>query len=148
MGVLNNPKLHAIIKSGWHGTCPRCGKASMFQSWLKLQKNCPSCGLDYSFANADDGPAFFALCITAFPLTFIAVWLEVTYSPPWWVHVLTSVPILAFGCLASLRPFKGLLVASQYMNSAVEAGTEDLWAKLNAREKEQGATPRDTGEQP
>lgn len=142
MGVLNDPKLHAILRSGWHGTCPRCGRASMFQSWLKLHKRCPACGLDYSNANTDDGPAFFALCITAFPLTFFAVWLEVVYSPPWWVHVLTSVPILAVGCLATLRPFKGWLVASQYMNNALEAGTEDLWAKLNAREDDSGEETR------
>ncbi|MFD1960810.1 DUF983 domain-containing protein [Novosphingobium panipatense] len=45
----------------------------MFRRWLKLQDHCPSCGLDYGFAAPDDGPAFFSLCIVAFPLTF-AVW--------------------------------------------------------------------------
>ena len=130
MALLANPKFRWIVQSGWKGLCPRCGKGPMFRGWLKLQKACPTCGLDYKFANADDGPAFFALCITAFPLTFFAVWLEVAYSPPWWVHVLTSVPILGFGCLATLRPFKGWLVASQYMNEAYQAGTEDQWAKL------------------
>ncbi|MFY8194754.1 DUF983 domain-containing protein [Novosphingobium sp. B1] len=128
-----NPKFDWILRCGWKGLCPRCGKGPMFDGWLKLQKTCPECGLDYQFANADDGPAFFALCITAFPLTFFAVWLEVAYAPPWWVHVLTSVPILGIGCLATLRPFKGWLVASQYVNKAVEAGTEGLWAKLNSR---------------
>ena len=52
------------------------------------------------------------------------------------MHVLTSVPILGVGCLATLRPFKGWLVASQYVNKATEAGTEDLWAKLHARDDE------------
>ncbi|WP_179505764.1 MULTISPECIES: DUF983 domain-containing protein [unclassified Sphingomonas] len=133
MALLANPKFRWIAHCGWKGLCPRCGKASMFAGWLKLAHRCPACGLDLGFARADDGPAFFALCLTAFPLTFFAVWLEVAYSPPWWVHLLTSVPILAIGCLGSLRPFKGWLVASQYMNRATEAGTEGLWAKLEER---------------
>ena len=94
------------IISGVTCRCPRCGKGHMFKGWLKLADRCESCGLDYSFANTGDGPAFFALCITAFPLTFLVVWVQVAYDPPWWVHVLTSVPVLAIGCLATLRPFK------------------------------------------
>jgi uncharacterized protein (DUF983 family) len=118
LGLIKDEKLKRILHCGWHGKCPQCMKASMFDGWLKLVEKCPECGLDYSFAHADDGPAFFALCITAFPLVFVAVWLEVEFSPPWWVHALVSVPILAFGCLGSLRPFKGWLVASQYLNKA------------------------------
>ncbi len=118
MGLLDNDKLRFILRSGWRGTCPKCAKASMFDGWLKLVTRCPVCGLDYGFAHADDGPAFFALCLTAFPLMFVLVWVEVTFSPPWWVHALVSAPILAVGCLGSLRPFKGWLVASQYVNDA------------------------------
>ena len=106
----------------------------MFDGWLKLAARCPVCGLDYRFAHADDGPAFFALCITAFPLMFVLVWVEVTFAPPWWVHALVSAPILGLGCLGSLRPFKGWLVASQYLNEAIEAGTEASWERLNAGE--------------
>ena len=38
---------------------------------------------------------------------------------------------MAAGCLLPLRPIKGWLVASQYMNKAQEAGTAGLWAKLH-----------------
>lgn len=134
MSVFSNEKFRWILRCGWKGLCPRCGKGPMFAGWLKLAKACPACGLDFGFARADDGPAFFALCITAFPLTFVAVWLEVKYSPPWWVHLLTSVPILLIGCVATLRPFKGWLVASQWVNQATEAGTEGLWARLEKRD--------------
>ena len=119
-----------IARTGWHGLCPRCGKGPLFKSWLKLRESCPECGLDYSFASPDDGPAFFALCITAFPLIFFVVWLEVAYAPPWWVHVLTSGPLMALGTVASLRPFKGWLVASQYVNRAEQAGAEGLRRSL------------------
>ena len=36
-------------------------------------------------------------------------------------------------CLLPLRPIKGWLVASQYINRAQEAGTASLWAKLDGR---------------
>ena len=77
-----------IMKSGWKGLCPRCGEGRMFKSWLKITDRCECCGLDYRFASPDDGPAFFSLCIAALPLIAIVVWVEVAFSPPWWVHLL------------------------------------------------------------
>lgn len=133
-------KFRWIMKSGWKGLCPRCGKGHMFSSWLKVTKKCEVCGLDYRFATPDDGPAFFSLCIVAFPLTFLLVWIEVAYNPPLWVHLFTSVPIMILGCLLPLRPIKGWLVASQYVNRAQEAGTGTLWAKLHGRTPEEGSS--------
>lgn len=107
----------------------------MFRKWLKLTDQCPVCALDYSFAAPDDGPAFFSLCIVAFPLTFVAVWIQAALDPPFWVHLVTSLPLLVFGCIFPLQPIKGWLVASQFANDAQEAGTEKLWAQLNASAK-------------
>lgn len=122
-----------IFQCGLKGLCPRCGKGPMFRKWLKLQDECPNCSLSYNFAAPDDGPAFFSLCIVAFPLTFFAVWLQVKYEPPFWVHLLTSFPLLGIGCVLPLQYIKGWLVASQYANKAREAGTEKLWAELHGR---------------
>ncbi|AXB76245.1 DUF983 domain-containing protein [Novosphingobium sp. P6W] len=122
-----------IFHCGLKGLCPRCGKGRMFRKWLKLNDKCPACDLSYDFAAPDDGPAFFSLCIVAFPLTFFAVWLQVKFEPPFWVHLLTSFPLLGIGCVVPLQYIKGWLVASQYVNKAQEAGTEKLWAQLNAR---------------
>ncbi|MDE8650728.1 DUF983 domain-containing protein [Novosphingobium album (ex Liu et al. 2023)] len=130
-------KLRWIIWTGWHGLCPRCGRASMFRKWLKLADHCPACGLNYQFASPDDGPAFFSLCIIAFPLTFFVVWLQVAFEPPFWVHLIVSVPLMVAGCVLPLQWIKGWLVASQYVNKAQEAGTEQLWAKLNLRERQE-----------
>jgi uncharacterized protein (DUF983 family) len=130
----NNAKLGWILKSGWEGLCPRCGKGHMFRSWLKVSDKCEMCGLDYRFAAPDDGPAFFSLCIVAFPLVFLIVWLQVAYDPPFWVHLVSTVPAMVLGCLLPLRPIKGWLVASQYVNRAQEAGTERLWAQLHGRD--------------
>ena len=61
----------------------------------------------------------------------LVVWLQVALEPPFWVHLLTSFPLISLGCALPLRPIKGWLVASQYVNKAQEAGTEKLWAQLN-----------------
>lgn len=105
----------------------------MFRKWLKIVDKCSTCDLDYRFAAPDDGPAFFSLCIVAFPLTFFVLWLQIAFDPPVWVFLLTSVPLMTLGCLLPLRPIKGWLVASQFVNRAQEAGTAHLWNKLDGR---------------
>lgn len=129
--MTDREKFRWILHCGLRGLCPRCGEGRMFQSWLKIVDRCDVCGLDYRFAAPDDGPAFFSLCIIALPLIAIVVWIEVAFSPPFWVHLLTSVPVMAAGTLLPLRPIKGLLVASQFVNRAQEAGTQKLWARMH-----------------
>jgi uncharacterized protein (DUF983 family) len=106
---------------GIRARCPRCGRGHLFHGFLTLAPSCEVCGLDYSFADPADGPAFFVISIVSFPVIAFAAWLELTYSPPIWVHLLTSAPLLIGGCLALLRPLKGWLVAAQYINKAGEA---------------------------
>jgi uncharacterized protein (DUF983 family) len=130
-----NDKARWILHCGIKGLCPRCGKGRMFRKFLKLQDRCPVCDLNYNFAAPDDGPAFFSLCIVAFPLTFFVVWLQIRFEPPFWVHLVTSIPLLGLGCVLPLQYIKGWLVASAYVNNAQEAGTEKLWAKLNSRDE-------------
>jgi uncharacterized protein (DUF983 family) len=141
--LVGNETLSWILKAGWEGLCPRCGRGHMFKSWLKISDQCEACGLSYRFAAADDGPAFFSLCIIAFPLIFFVVWLQVVYAPPLWVHVFTSVPLMVVGCLLPLRPIKGWLVASQYVNRAQEAGTDKLWAGIDGRSGQTGKSAFD-----
>jgi uncharacterized protein (DUF983 family) len=128
-------KFRWILRSGWKGLCPRCGVGRMFQSWLRIVPKCGNCGLDYRFAAPDDGPAFFSLCIIALPLIAIVVWLEVAYEPPYWVHLVTSVPLMVAGTILPLRPIKGWLVASQFVNRAQESGTQGLWSELHGTER-------------
>nr|WP_298897854.1 DUF983 domain-containing protein [uncultured Altererythrobacter sp.] len=136
MTQLETDKRKWIFKSGWKGLCPRCGKGAMFKSWLKITDTCEVCRLDYRFASPDDGPAFFSLCFVAFPLMFLVVWIQVAFEIPVPVLILIAVPLMSIGCVLPLRPIKGWLVASQYVNRSMEAGTEKLWAQMHAREGE------------
>jgi uncharacterized protein (DUF983 family) len=42
-------------------------------------------------------------------------------SPPFWVHLVTSLPLLLITTVLPLRPIKGWLVASQFFFKAREA---------------------------
>lgn len=100
--------------------CPRCGRGHLFNGFLKLAPRCDACGLDYSFADPADGPAFFVMMTAAVPATAFGIWLELTYSPPLWVHAVTTLPIVLIACTLPLRFFKGWLVAEQYIRKAEE----------------------------
>ena len=108
------------FQTGIRGRCPRCGKGHMFKGFLTLRPACEVCGLDYSFADPADGPAFFVMMTMAFPATGFGMWMELSFEPPLWVHFVTTLPFLLLSCIPILRPIKGVLVASQYINKAEE----------------------------
>jgi uncharacterized protein (DUF983 family) len=106
--------LQAAVRS----TCPRCGKGHLFRGFLTVAPRCDVCDLDFSFADPADGPAFFVMMTTAVPAVAFAIWLELSYNPPLWVHVVVTLPIVLLTCTLPLRFFKGWLVASQFIHKA------------------------------
>lgn len=111
----DNPAMTGIL-----GRCPRCQQGHLFSGFLKLAPRCEVCGLDYSFADPADGPAFFAMTIAAVPALAFALWLQFTFEPPIWVHLFTTLPVTLIACMLLLRPLKGWLVCSQYFHKAEE----------------------------
>jgi uncharacterized protein (DUF983 family) len=94
--------------------CPQCGEGKLFQGFLTLRPRCDTCGLDYSFVDAGDGPAVFVILIYGFVMAALAAWVELSYEPPFWVHAVIFVPLILGGSALLLRPFKATLVALQY----------------------------------
>ena len=90
----------------------------MFRSFIDLAPRCGTCGLDYAFADAGDGPAVFVTLFAGFFVLGLALWTELRFEPPFWVHLVIFLPLTAVVCLGMLRPLKGLLVALQYRNKA------------------------------
>jgi uncharacterized protein (DUF983 family) len=108
------------VKTGIKGRCPRCGQGDMFDGFLKLSPRCEVCGLDFSFADPADGPAFFSICFACLPSVILGLWIEVRFEAPYWVHLFTTLPFMLLTCIPPLRPLKGWLVASQYFYKAEE----------------------------
>ncbi|MBL8791399.1 MAG: DUF983 domain-containing protein [Rhizobiales bacterium] len=108
------------LKTGLAGTCPRCGRGRFFAGYLKVARSCPSCGLDFSFADAGDGAAWFVMLIACVLGVGSILGIEIAYSPEWWVHVLIAVPVLIIMPIILLRPMKGVLLAQQWKTNAHE----------------------------
>ena len=81
---------------------------------------CEKCGLDYSFADAGDGPAIFVILLGGFVVVFAALIVEVLYQPPFWVHAALWLPLILLVTLMPLRLLKGLLIDLQYHHKAQE----------------------------
>ena len=108
------------ILSGMLARCPRCGHGRLFERFLRVRPACDVCGLGFDFADAGDGPAVFVSFLAGFIVCGGAVWLELAYQPPYWVHAVLWTPLAVLVPLLLLRPSKGLLVGIQYRNSARE----------------------------
>lgn len=112
------------IAAGIKGRCPRCGEGRLFSGFLTVAPRCGNCGLDYSFADAGDGPAVFVILIIGFIVVGSALWMEVTLNPPLWLHFLLWIPLTIVLSLAGLRIAKGILITLQYRNKAAEGRLE------------------------
>jgi uncharacterized protein (DUF983 family) len=110
--------------AGLKARCPRCGNTPMFDGFLTVQKKCDSCGLDYEFADAGDGPAVFIMFIVGFVVVGLALWAEFAYEPPIWLHLAMWFPLTVILSLALARPLKGILIALQFHHKAEEGRLE------------------------
>jgi len=113
-----------MISRGLRGRCPRCGEGKLFRGFLSLQPACERCGLDYSFADAGDGPAVFVILIGGFIVVFAALITEIVYQPPYWLHAVLWLPLILVVTLVPLRLIKGLLIALQFHYKAAEGRLE------------------------
>ncbi|CUA88225.1 Uncharacterized conserved protein, DUF983 family [Chelatococcus sambhunathii] len=112
------------VPTGLAGRCPRCRQGRMFSGFLTVAPKCNACGLDFSFADSADGPAVFVMLIGGFIVCGFALWLELAYEPPFWIHLVVSLPLALVVCLGMLRPLKGVLIALQYHHKAEEGRLE------------------------
>jgi uncharacterized protein (DUF983 family) len=115
---------HNPLLAGLAGRCPNCGEGQLFEGFLKVSPTCEACGFDLKKADSGDGPAVFVILVAGFLVAFAALFVEIKFQPPIWLHLVIWLPLTVVVCLALLRPFKGVLLAAQFMNKASEAGRD------------------------
>ena len=103
------------------GHCPRCRAKTLFDGVISFAPRCRGCGLDYSTFNVGDGAAAFLTLIIGAVVSALAIWLQLRFEPPFWVHVVLWVPLTTFAVLAGLRYGKSKLLAAEYRRKAGEA---------------------------
>jgi uncharacterized protein (DUF983 family) len=104
------------------GLCPRCGERTLFAGPIKFADRCGACDLEFSRFNVGDGPAAFLTMIVGAIVVVLALTLQLSAEPPWWVHVILWVPLTTLGVIGGLRLAKAALLWSEYRQKASEAG--------------------------
>lgn len=98
--------------------CPRCGRGKLFSGFLTVAPSCAACGLDYSFDDSGDGPVVFIILLAGSLVVGLALWVEIAFAPPFWVHAVLWTPLVLISTLGLLRPLKATLIALQYSKKA------------------------------
>lgn len=115
-----------IAAAALFGLCPRCGARTLFDGMATFAPKCRACGLDLSRFNVGDGPAAFLTLIIGTLITVLAIWVELAFEPPFWLHIVLWVPLTAAMVVWGLRAAKGALLAAEYQRDAREVRNEDL----------------------
>src|SRR3954447_23240773 len=74
--------------------CPRCGKGKLYAGFINLRPACESCGLDYAFIDAGDGPAVFIIMFAGGIAVGAGLIVEIKYQPPFWLHAAVWLPLI------------------------------------------------------
>jgi uncharacterized protein (DUF983 family) len=85
-----------------------------------LKPECDVCSLDFTFADAGDGPAIFVIMIAGAIVVAAALITEVKYQPPYWLHAALWLPLILALTLWPLRALKSLLIALQFHHKAMQ----------------------------
>ena len=101
------------------GLCPKCGARTLFAGPVAFAPTCLACGLDFAAFNVGDGAAAFLILIVGAILVIGAITLELSQSPPYWVHAIW-IPIGVALTVGGLRIAKALLIFQEYANRAHE----------------------------
>ncbi len=115
--------MNASVSPIWAGLtcrCPRCGEGRLLVNVLGVRERCERCGLDYRFIDTGDGPAVFAILILGVLVLGAALWVEFTFGPPMWVHIVLWGLLTPLVAVALLRLIKATLIALQFHHKAGE----------------------------
>lgn len=102
------------MRTGMAGRCPRCGIGKLLNGFLSVNAHCSHCGLSFVNHEKGDGPAFFAISIVSIFVAIAAMFTEIIYSPPYWLHAVLWLPLILLGSFYVLRWAKGIIIAMQY----------------------------------
>lgn len=118
-----------LVPAALFGLCPRCGARGLFAGLTRFAPKCRACGLDLAQFNVGDGPAAFLTMVIGALVVGLALWVQLAFDPPFWVHAVLWVPLTAAAVVWGLRAGKAALLSAEYQRNAREAGGGDLRGK-------------------
>ncbi len=116
IAALPRRPLFKALTRGWRGKCPACGEGRLFSAYLKVNDTCPACGEELFHHRADDAPPYITILLVGHLLVGLMLHLEMVWSIPPMVYLLTLVPLAVVLPLLLLPPIKGAVVGLQWAN--------------------------------
>ena len=106
--------LGLALKRGFCGRCPNCGEGRLFRAFVKVADHCARCGEAFRYHRADDFPAYLVIVLVGHIVVPLSMWVEIAYTPAYWVHAAIWLPMVVGLALGLLQPIKGAIVALQW----------------------------------
>jgi len=104
----------SLVAAALLGRCPRCGKGKLFRGLLDIRDSCDVCGLDLRAHDAGDGPAVAGIFVIGALAVGLALWVDVRFEPPLWVHAVVWPLFVLPLSILTMRWAKAALVALQW----------------------------------
>lgn len=102
------------ISKGIRNKCPACGRGRLFKSYLKVERECSSCGEELHHERADDFPPYIVIFIVGHIVVTALMMVEAQWDFSMMTHVLMWVPLTILLTLLLLPPAKGGVVGLQW----------------------------------
>ena len=102
------------IARGWRRRCPSCGGGPLFVGYLTVRHHCAACGEELYHHRADDMPAWATILIVGKVVVLAMLAIEVTWSPPVWLHWSAWPAVTLLMTLLLLPRIKGAIVGMQW----------------------------------
>lgn len=114
-----------FIAQAFAAQCPACHDESMFTGWIAFHDRCPACSFDYSEYNVGDGPAAFLTLIIGALVCAMALTLEFTLYPPFWLHIIIWPVVITVMVIALLRLSKAAMLIEEHRKAFREGRLAD-----------------------
>lgn len=99
---------------GFAGKCPQCGDASIFDGFLKVAADCPSCGEDLYHHRADDLPAYLNIFVVGHVVIGFMMIVMTWKLMGMWTTTIVTMLLCVIAAFALMRPLKGMVVGLQW----------------------------------
>jgi len=111
MNKFINTSKFGVLKRGFMGSCPKCGKTKLFKSYLKQVDICKVCETEWINVRADDAPAWASMLISGHFIAPFFYLIAFQLDLPDWIRTLVLIVIGVIICLFVLPRVKGFFIA-------------------------------------
>ncbi len=91
---------------------------------LSFAPACDRCALPFARYNVGDGPAAVLILLIGTLFVALAIIVQLSFEPPFWVHVILWVPLTSAATILALRGAKAAMLLLEYRNDAGEGRFE------------------------